>query len=108
MLGRHEGVTETGGQLVRRRESVIEFPGRLRLPLPCPGLLRETVQLALGGSPKLCYVDAGLLKDRYDDALVIGQQGREKVGVVNHRVAPIRGHCHGPLHHLCGLECQTI
>src|SRR5438132_376236 len=73
-----------------------------------PRLLREPVDFPLRLRGQLGDVEARLLEQGYDDAVVLGKQSEEEVRIVNDRIAARPGQCARLLQGLGRLDGQTL
>ena len=90
MLGGDEGVPQLPGEFVGSRQGGVEFAGH-RLGEVLAGLGREPVHLARGFPFELRHADSGLLEQRPYYALLLLEECREKVRIVDRRIAVVAG-----------------
>ena len=87
MLGGHVRVAKILGEAIGAIEHARQFAREGRLARR-PGLLGKTLDFPLGLGPKLGHIEARLLQQGRDDALILLEQGEKQVRVVDDRVAP--------------------
>ena len=89
MFGRDELVFHRVGFVLGRFEHLVEFPAGLRRR--AAGNVGEMAQLGLDDLVELSAVDAELIEDRADDAVVFRQQCGQQVQRVDLRMAAVGG-----------------
>ena len=101
------GVSQRLRLVLRAVEDLVQLAAERRLRAPAR-LRREPVQLARRALAQRREVEPRLLQQRHDDALGLVEQHREKVGVVDDRVAPAPRELRGVPESFLPLEGKSV